>query len=175
MHRPNTDLSHHRGGVGLALDISLPVPCNLGCLCTEHSLSKAGDELTAKDSPCKYGVEPVAVGLLSVGPAAQTPLWIDAICIDQSSPDEVSAQVELMADIYRLAAGVVAWLGAEEDDVPALEWLINVAIPSLKRKRAELCGEEHFDYSQATILGLSAVAKRWTAFAETRHPCDPLT
>jgi len=92
----------------------------------------------------------------SVGPAAQTPLWIDAICIDQSSPDEVSAQVELMADIYRLAAGVIAWLGAEEDDVPALEWLINVALPSLKRKRAELCGEEHFDYSQATILGLTA-------------------
>jgi hypothetical protein len=37
--------------------------------------------------------------------------WIDSICIDQSSLDEKNQQINLMADIYRTASGVTAWLG----------------------------------------------------------------
>ena len=43
------------------------------------------------------------------------PLWIDAICIDQGSSDDVQAekrtQVRLMGRIYSSAASVLVWLG----------------------------------------------------------------
>ncbi|PVH70086.1 HET-domain-containing protein, partial [Cadophora sp. DSE1049] len=38
-------------------------------------------------------------------------LWIDAICIDQSSNDERGHQVELMGEIYKFADNVIIWLG----------------------------------------------------------------
>ncbi len=37
-------------------------------------------------------------------------IWIDAICIDQSSVSEKSAQVQLMGDIYQRASFVTVWL-----------------------------------------------------------------
>jgi Heterokaryon incompatibility protein (HET) len=40
-------------------------------------------------------------------------VWIDALAIDQSNSTEKSTQVAMMADIYRLAVRVVAWLGPE--------------------------------------------------------------
>ncbi|KAK1828874.1 heterokaryon incompatibility protein-domain-containing protein [Podospora conica] len=38
-------------------------------------------------------------------------IWIDGICIDQTSLAERSSQVALMSDIYRVAERVVVWLG----------------------------------------------------------------
>jgi hypothetical protein len=38
-------------------------------------------------------------------------LWVDAICIDQTSQTETNGQIPLMADIYSRAAHVVVWLG----------------------------------------------------------------
>jgi hypothetical protein len=38
-------------------------------------------------------------------------IWVDAICIDQSNPDERSQQVQLMGQIYRNAQRVLVWLG----------------------------------------------------------------
>ncbi|KAK1759186.1 heterokaryon incompatibility protein-domain-containing protein [Echria macrotheca] len=43
-------------------------------------------------------------------------IWIDAICIDQSSIFERNSQVAMMADIYQKAAGVWIWLGELEQD-----------------------------------------------------------
>jgi heterokaryon incompatibility protein (HET) len=40
-------------------------------------------------------------------------LWIDAICIDQSSVAERTQQVQLMGDIYRRANQVLIWLGKQ--------------------------------------------------------------
>jgi hypothetical protein len=40
------------------------------------------------------------------------PLWIDAICINQSDLDERSKQVAIMGQIYSKATEVRAWLGA---------------------------------------------------------------
>lgn len=39
-------------------------------------------------------------------------LWIDAICIDQTSIPERNHQVVIMGQIYSLAHGVISWLGA---------------------------------------------------------------
>lgn len=38
-------------------------------------------------------------------------LWIDALCIDQASPDEKSRQVAAMGRVYSTAVLVIAWLG----------------------------------------------------------------
>lgn len=40
-------------------------------------------------------------------------LWVDAICIDQSNPEERSHQVKTMASIYSKAIQVFVWLGPE--------------------------------------------------------------
>ena len=40
-------------------------------------------------------------------------MWIDAICIDQNSNDERSAQVSIMTEIYQGAEEVWIWLGEE--------------------------------------------------------------
>ena len=41
-------------------------------------------------------------------------MWIDAICINQSSVAERGFQVKLMRDIYQQADGVVIWLGPKK-------------------------------------------------------------
>lgn len=41
-------------------------------------------------------------------------LWIDSICIDQTSVEERSHQVALMGEIYKLASRVIVWLGEND-------------------------------------------------------------
>ncbi|KAI8315340.1 hypothetical protein K4K61_002052 [Colletotrichum sp. SAR11_59] len=43
-------------------------------------------------------------------------LWVDALCIDQSTHGERNQQVMIMGDIYRSASQVVVWLGVAADD-----------------------------------------------------------
>lgn len=43
--------------------------------------------------------------------SAKIGLWVDAISINQSSNEERSAQVSMMAEIYQKARNVVVWLG----------------------------------------------------------------
>jgi hypothetical protein len=55
-----------------------------------------------------------------------TPLWIDAICIDQENLAERSQQVSIMRDIYRFAQQVIIYLGEREaDDAVAMQYLSN--------------------------------------------------
>lgn len=44
-------------------------------------------------------------------------LWIDAICIDQSSDAEKSEQVGMMADIYRLGTRNLVYLGEDPNNM----------------------------------------------------------
>ena len=53
------------------------------------------------------------------------PLWIDALCINQSDESEKSRQVPLMGDIYHKAESVLVWLGKEGDGSGNLLRLIN--------------------------------------------------
>lgn len=57
----------------------------------------------------------VALQHLRLASAART-VWADAICINQKDLAERSQQVLLMGDIYRLASGVIAFLGPAADD-----------------------------------------------------------
>jgi len=54
-------------------------------------------------------------------------LWIDSICIDQSSIEERGRQVGLMGEIYKLAQRVVVWLGEGDDtSTKAMQSLMDV-------------------------------------------------
>ncbi|EHK18397.1 uncharacterized protein TRIVIDRAFT_3172, partial [Trichoderma virens Gv29-8] len=43
-------------------------------------------------------------------------LWIDAVCIDQTSIEERGEQIQYMAEIYSKANRVIVWLGEEADN-----------------------------------------------------------
>lgn len=54
-------------------------------------------------------------------------LWIDAICIDQKSTEEKTAQIRLMGRIYSSAGAVVIWLGPStplSEKAIEIEWRI---------------------------------------------------
>lgn len=75
--------------------------------------------------------------LIHLHRAKATRLWIDAICIDQKNISERSLQVQRMADIYRMAEEVIAWIGTHEHDSRSLfEWIKtsqqNSTIPGAK-------------------------------------------
>jgi hypothetical protein len=45
-----------------------------------------------------------------------SPIWIDAICIKQSSGAEKESQIKLMKDIYQQVGRVVVWLGPSKPE-----------------------------------------------------------
>jgi hypothetical protein len=45
-----------------------------------------------------------------------TPIWIDAICLNQQDPAELEIHVPLMCDIYSKASLVLVYLGNAQDD-----------------------------------------------------------
>ncbi|KAF2197354.1 hypothetical protein GQ43DRAFT_403245, partial [Delitschia confertaspora ATCC 74209] len=61
-------------------------------------------------------------------------IWIDSLCINQSDNEEKSWQVELMANIYKDASKVIAWLGpADESSDATMDYLNDFG------QRAEAC------------------------------------
>lgn len=44
-------------------------------------------------------------------------LWVDSICINQSSDEEKSQQVQIMGEIYLQAKRVIVWLGEGSPDI----------------------------------------------------------
>jgi hypothetical protein len=86
-------------------------------------------------------------------------LWIDAICIDQSSMDERNQQVELMGDVYSKARKVILWLGEESTfsdftisflksyhKVLKTKWLGPFRRRRLNEKRKEFLSMDKFDF-----------------------------
>lgn len=57
-------------------------------------------------------------------------LWVDSICINQSSIEERNEQVKMMADVYTKAEQVIVWLGEGHKYTPttflALRVLVNL-------------------------------------------------
>lgn len=51
------------------------------------------------------------IGRVFAGPERRMPIWIDAVCIDQSNVEERNSQVARMGSIYSNAAEVICWLG----------------------------------------------------------------
>lgn len=50
-------------------------------------------------------------------------LWVDALCIDQTDPDEKAHQISLMGEIYARAAQVIVWLGKDASYLEDFRWI----------------------------------------------------
>ncbi|KAK0115596.1 hypothetical protein ONS96_014045 [Cadophora gregata f. sp. sojae] len=65
-------------------------------------------------------------------------VWIDALCIDQSSTLEKTSQVRMMREIYERASRVVVWLGpADGTSKTCVEFLRRVALLNFPSRQAE--------------------------------------
>jgi len=54
-------------------------------------------------------------------------LWVDAICIDQTSLQDKAIQVPLMSEIYKTASEVLIWLGEPEGGHDAAKRVFDLA------------------------------------------------
>ena len=80
-----------------------------------------------------------------------TPIWIDAICINQDDLDERAQQVRLMRQIYSTAATVYIWLGSASTTTAAGVELLHHAY-DIKERFPEKMKTD--DPSQVRALGL---------------------
>ncbi|XXH01363.1 hypothetical protein Hte_007721 [Hypoxylon texense] len=102
-------------------------------------------------------------------------LWIDAICIDQSSTGERSQQVQRMDKIYQHAARVVIWLGPEANksnviiDILAemgssirLDWATHVCEPSVPNTQYKILETKIRENGGVALTALSRLlARSW--------------
>lgn len=82
------------------------------------------------------------------------PIWIDALCINQTDSVEKSWQVQQMLLVYQRAALVIVWLG------PALD-SSQLAIEMLNK-----IGKEALDYERGTAVGPGRTRERLMALLE---------
>jgi hypothetical protein len=86
-----------------------------------------GDPANPTDIICCGEIMPVRRNLDAAlrklrRPLNQRVLWVDALCINQTDPDEQASQVGMMDYIYSCAEQVLVWLGEErEEDSSAFE------------------------------------------------------
>jgi heterokaryon incompatibility protein (HET) len=97
---------------------------------------------------------------------ACTRLWVDAICIDQSSNGEKAVQVSKMHRIYHKAGGVFVWLGkSEENSDEAVDAINSVEYkPDSGKKLHEriinLKSDAAFELDVALFHPLAALSRR---------------
>lgn len=108
-------------------------------------------------------------------------LWIDAICINQTTdPEEKSAQVKQMADVYHNASQTLVWLGAvgtEDHEVSKQQY----AGPSVSKQQImghrtphllsnlKLIWGDPTDRSIESVLSLKAVRKHVEPLLNKRY------
>jgi hypothetical protein len=104
-------------------------------------------------------------------PDRKRTLWIDAICIDQSSNDERNYQVAQMRYIYSGATNVIIWLGQQSKNLgvdTALEFFEKNAVhqerhnkdPVEIRKQAD--DDDRTIWAVTTLLSSSWFSRIWT-------------
>lgn len=124
---------------------SLDDPVHIAIRSTDRPAVESGILSSKSNPPLQFDKLPVTQNLGRALPYLRLRdeprlLWIDAICVNQKNLTERSAQVQRMADVYRLASRVVVWLGEESPTS-------NLAMNTLKTIRSKLS----FDLETHTI------------------------
>ncbi|KAI5861031.1 heterokaryon incompatibility protein-domain-containing protein [Durotheca rogersii] len=88
-------------------------------------------------------------------------LWADAVCINQKDNDEKATHIPLMTDIYRGAARVVVWLGAEQKDQQNVLRINNMGRLIKSERRAEIYQEGKLLECMTDLLRLPWFSRRW--------------
>ncbi|KAF2636806.1 HET-domain-containing protein [Massarina eburnea CBS 473.64] len=87
-------------------------------------------------------------------------IWIDAICINQSSLGERSSQVRIMDRIYRQAQQVIVWLGPSDSSTKlAVQVIANLANIPIKKCR-ELFMTSPLSTDPYERLGIPTISKK---------------
>jgi len=94
-------------------------------------------------------------------PQSQGYIWTDAICINQDDYSERSQQVNLMAEIYQAATGVIIWLGEEDESTSPAFALLEALAALSQQKRRDLHPRNVFAKSPNILEDL----EHWTALA----------
>ncbi|KAK8052548.1 hypothetical protein PG993_003933 [Apiospora rasikravindrae] len=95
-------------------------------------------------------------------PGEERFMWIDALCIDQSNPEERGHQVAHMAHIYSRASKVVAWLGPDRDDAAkALQGLAHVGKPTWRRSTVSLPFDDIFWAAVTKLVDRTWFSRLW--------------
>jgi hypothetical protein len=71
-----------------------------------------------------------------------SPLWIDAVCINQAHDEEINHQLKLMSRVYADASSVIIWLGKEDSTT-------HEAIDVMEKNGDSLITNSLFDASNA--------------------------
>jgi hypothetical protein len=75
-------------------------------------------DIVCCEKPMKIGSNLYSALRRLQNPTQRVCIWADALCIDQESIEERTAQVALMKNIYANAKYVFVWLGDEDEDTP---------------------------------------------------------
>lgn len=89
-------------------------------------------------------------------------LWIDALCIDQSSTDEKNKQVSMMGRIYEKAQTVIIWLGREDEHLAGAAKVI-CRLSSFPPKQARRRFQDIDDPELLETVGISQ--QQWVDYA----------
>ena len=92
------------------------------------------------------------------------PLWVDALCIDQSNTSERNHQVQQMRSIYRDAQEVISWLGQGNASVAQFMQSVIVISKEVAEKRAARLGTTKS--TDSTNLFYLSVHRRRSEVAE---------
>lgn len=92
-------------------------------------------------------------------------VWVDAICINQTSKEDKSVQVGMMAEIYENAAAVAVWLGEKwaperyENVAASTAWYLNTVckLPSGKGSTGFLMGRVKHHVVRLALRGICFV------------------
>ncbi|KAI1175482.1 heterokaryon incompatibility protein-domain-containing protein [Nemania sp. FL0916] len=97
-------------------------------------------------------------------------LWVDAICIDQSSIPERNRQVAFMGDIYRSSQRVVVWMGKDTAMTPTAFRIMRELASEAETRRAELAA--HVDNDDIMTVASSYVRKGIESPLAAKHESD---
>jgi hypothetical protein len=95
-------------------------------------------------------------------------IWVDAICIDQTNPEEQGQQVQLMAKIYSNASCVIVWLREKAEDTEGALEDIRLAA------NRELMGHSKKGLNHQSILNLLQrpwFQRIWVREQTLNHSC----
>jgi len=94
-----------------------------------------------------------------------TPLWIDALCINQGDKAERSSQVQLMGDIYSRATKVVIWLDSDDSELAETKYLLDNFAPRMEiywnSRLFDIVRDRLLEPTIARKLGLSLSFDEW--------------
>lgn len=103
-----------------------------------------GAETATYPFTCDEQNLPVRANLLAalkylVDVIGDSPIWIDAICINQSDEEEKFGQLRMMPLIYGNAAKVWIWLGPETEDTVCAAENMRQVVADFKKVRSTKC------------------------------------